>query len=201
MKQSAEEKREALFVKLRAKGVSEGRITSLRRMALEGASPDSIRRLRTDTPKLSVQDIADLFGITRQGVYHHINGESAQLDQPFRTSISALRPFKVEDRHRKCQLYNYLTNHIKWVLAGPEGLSDARRNVLLRWWQTLSSESVIVYDPAETGTSLAACGGWRLDDRIKSDGDMIVRPHGEPTEEQRRVLSWKRIEEAQKEQG
>ncbi|MEU9603679.1 hypothetical protein [Streptomyces sp. NPDC048057] len=196
MNQSADEKREALFEKLKAKGASAARITSLRRMAVEGASPDSIRRLRTDTPTLSVQDIADLFGITRQGVYHHIKGEATQLAQPFRTAIPRIRPFTVADRHRKCQLYNNLTNHIKYVLAGPTGLSDERRDVLLSWWGTLSREYVIVYDPAETGTSLAHCGGWRLDDRVESDGDMVVRPHGTPTEEQRRVLSWERIEEA-----
>ncbi|MGW1278480.1 hypothetical protein ACWD4V_16205 [Streptomyces tsukubensis] len=199
MRMSASEKREALFLKLGAKGVSPERLAYLRRIVADGASPEIIKRLRTDMQQtMSVQDIADLFGISRQGVYHHIAGEAEQLDQPDRVRIQAVRPFAVESRHQKCTLYNNLTSHIKYMISGPESLSERRARVLVQWWKTLSPRYVLVYDPAETSTALARCGGWRLDDREESDGDLIVRPHGEPTEEQRRVLSWRRIEEALK---
>ncbi|WP_367138485.1 MULTISPECIES: hypothetical protein [Streptomyces] len=176
---------------------NEAREEALARLKREGPSPESIKYLRSMKDPLTVAQIAKFFGITRQGVYHHIGGKTEQLAQKDRTSIKELRPFTVPSHQQACTLWNNITATIKYALD-PTSLSDTRLRVMKNWWRTLDKNLVIVADEEEAGNYLAKCGGWRLDDRVPSDGDMIVRPHTEPTEQQRRVLSWKIIEEALK---
>jgi predicted DNA-binding protein YlxM (UPF0122 family) len=198
MKQNAAEKREALFEKLKAKGVSPERQSYLRKVARDGASPDIIKRLRTDMKKeMSVQDIADLFGISRQGVYHHIKGDSAQLDQADRATLKELRPFVVPAHQQQCSLYNNLTAHMKYALnPDPSEFGKRRWYDLWHWWKSLDAAEIIVHDPEQSANDVAQCGGWRREARVPADGDLIVRPHTEPTKEQQRVLSCKIGEEA-----
>ncbi|MFE3579108.1 helix-turn-helix domain-containing protein [Streptomyces vinaceus] len=200
MGSNVDEKREALFEKLKSKGVSSERRKYLRRVAEEGASPEIIKRLRTDMKKeMSVQDIADLFGITRQGVYHHIKGDASQLDQGDRSDLKELRPFTVPTHQQQCSLYNYITAHMKFALnPDPSSFAAVRWRELRNWWATLDEDEVIVHDPAQPGNDLAQCGGWRLEARVPADGDLIVRPHQKPNAQQRKVFSRKVIDEALK---
>ncbi|MFF4927427.1 winged helix-turn-helix domain-containing protein [Streptomyces griseofuscus] len=200
MSKNAAEKREALFEKLKTKGVSPERLRYLRKIADDGASPDIIKRLRTDMKKeMSVQDIADLFGISRQGVYHHIKGDASQLDQGDRGSLKELRPFTVPPHQQQCSLYNYITAHMKYALnPDPANFTPVRWRELTHWWETLDKNEIIVHDPEQPGNEVAQCGGWRLEDREKDDGDLIVRPHGKPSAQQRKVFSRKVIEKGLK---
>ncbi|MGW2478622.1 helix-turn-helix domain-containing protein [Streptomyces sp. NPDC001571] len=200
MSKNAVEKREALFEKLKTKGVSPERLRYLRQVANDGASPEIIKRLRTDMKKeMSVQDIADLFGISRQGVYHHIKGDASQLDQGDRGNLKELRPFTVPPHQQQCSLYNYITAHMKYALnPDPSNFTPVRWRELTHWWGTLDAEEIIVHDPEQPGNDLAQCGGWRLEGRETGDGDLIVRPHGKPTAQQRKVFSRKVIEKGLK---
>ncbi|MGW5532508.1 hypothetical protein [Streptomyces xanthochromogenes] len=200
MGKNVEEKREALFEKLKDKGVSSERRRYLRRVAEEGASPEVIKRLRTDMKKeMSVQDLADLFGISRQGVYHHIKGDASQLDQGDRADLKELRPFTVPGHQQQCSLYNYITAHMKFALnPDPSSFTATRWRELRNWWATLDESEIIVHDPDQPGNDLAQCGGWRLEGRVPADGDLIVRPHGKPTAQQRKVFTRKVIDQALK---
>ncbi|MEV0443858.1 helix-turn-helix domain-containing protein [Streptomyces spectabilis] len=200
MSKNAAEKREALFEKLKTKGVSPERLRYLRKIADDGASPDIIKRLRTDMKKeMSVQDIADLFGISRQGVYHHIKGDASQLDQADRTTLKELRPFTVPAHQQQCALYNNITAHMKFALnPDPSAFGKRRWYDLWHWWNSLDPAEIIVHDPDERGNDVAQCGGWRREERVRADADLIVRPHTEPTVEQQKAFSRKVGEKALK---
>lgn len=196
MEDKRKQKLEELFAKLETKGTSPEYIEEYRKIAAEAdaamrgerGSPELVKKLKDR--KLPAVDIATLLGISRQGVYHHINGATEQLDQKDRTDIKSLRPFSVPSHQQQCTLYNNITNHIKYALD-PTSLKEARLKVLRAWWKTLPENLVIVHDPEQPGNALAQCGGWKVDDRVPTDGDLIVRPHGPVSAEQKRVLSRK----------
>ncbi|MEU3690511.1 hypothetical protein [Streptomyces narbonensis] len=176
---------------------NETRDQAIARIKADGPSPENIKYLRSMAQPMSVVEIAKLFGITRQGVYFHIGGKTEQLDQKDRTSIQSLRPFKVPSHQQQCTLWNNITSTMKFALD-KESVTGRRRITMMNWWKTLDKDLIIVADENEPGNHLAACGGWRLEDREASDGDLIVRPHSEPDEKQKRVLSWKVIEDGLK---
>ncbi|MET8684829.1 hypothetical protein ABZV77_11485 [Streptomyces sp. NPDC004732] len=170
--------------------MSETRQQTIDRLQREGVSPANIKTLRTLDPPMPVAEIARLYGITRQGVYHHIKGDKQQLSQPNKEAVKKLRPFSVPAPQQKCGVYNMLSAQLEYRLD-PKGLSAYQTGRLKSWWKNLAvtRNLIIVHDPDQEPNDLARCGGWRYEKRMPTDGDMVVRPHGEVTDEQRKALS------------
>ncbi|MFF4298045.1 hypothetical protein ACFY0N_30865 [Streptomyces vinaceus] len=170
--------------------MSETRDEIIERVRREGVSPNGIRELRTMAQPMPVAEIAKLFGISRGGVYFHINGDKRQLGMGSREKARALRPFQVPTAMQKCNQYNQLSAHILYHLD-PTALSKTKQLELEGWWRGLRGvrSLILVFDPEQEPNEVAKCGGWAFDERTPEDGSLVVRPHGEITEEQRAALT------------
>ncbi len=149
----------------------------------------AVEALRTMDPPVSVARIAELLGVTRQSIYLHIRGNKNLLDRKHNEELEKLRPFEVQHEHRKCTAYVNLTHQIDYYLSDGK-LADYKLKRLRSFWRALGTNmsQVLVYDPEQEPNYVSKEGGWRYETRQPADEDFVVRPPGELTDEQKRVL-------------
>lgn len=149
--------------------------------------PEVVYELRE--AKVSVARIAKEFGVSRNAIYKILNERKDLLAQKHKADMMRLSPWSnVSEEHRKAAPRKYVAYHIEFVLTGGKEMADYKVESLRFFYNKLAGVNVLTYDPDRTESTLGMSGGWDIEPKIPSDGDLIVRTDEELTNEQKSIL-------------
>ncbi|MCZ0973148.1 hypothetical protein O1L55_20640 [Streptomyces albulus] len=156
------------------------------KLLAEGFSPAVAKQLRAEG--VSVIEIADLFGLTKQGVYWHLSSEDK--NNPTSSTVKDLRPWRVPSPQQKASPYINMSYHLEYVISRGKGMSDQKIKRLRGWYKFFldNPNLVLRFDPEIPPNAVAKCGGWDYVERSSEDGGLIIKKDMDLTPQQMNAL-------------
>lgn len=146
--------------------------------------PAEINQLRLKG--LSLAEIADLKGVTRQAVSKMVQRYNGFLTP--RQQVQEAWPFKTSRAHNRSTVYHRLRDHGEFMATGGRGMAEWKLERLEPWWEKM--EGVVVeFDPSpQPGLPV---GGFVYRRRRRSDADLLIRRNEHTVLTDKGLLIWR----------
>lgn len=136
------------------------------------------RKINPETGKKYTQnDIAKLFGVTRQYVSWVKRNKARSFSKTPRETALEHYPWKTGEKFHNASPNRRMRDHAEYVATGGRGMNEEKLRRLVWFYDFLERENVVVeFDPnIPPKPGVSSVGGFAYRPRRDSDGDLMIR--------------------------
>lgn len=161
-------------------------------------TPEDIEEFKRKTnpktgKKYTQNDIAEMFGVTRQYVSWVKRNKARSYSKTPREIALENYPWKTGERFHNASPNRRMRDHAEYMATGGKGMDASKLQRLIWFYNFLESENVVVeFNPSIPPIEgVSSDGGFAYRPRKDSDGDLIIRVNEHTTLTEKGKMLWR----------